>query len=117
MPSLSSGETQQASQVIYAFWRANRARGSVAMRRLSTSDQPLRYAQVYWDMEGAFPDSTNLEILDAYRASGIRDTVFIEVNLLHVRCPPQTGAGAVHWRLELVPKQSWLIASLGSDPF
>lgn len=103
---LSDGDAQLATRVIYAVWRANRARDSAAIRSLSTSDQPLRYAQAFWGMEGALPDSTNLKVLYAYRVGGIRDTVFVEVDLQHMQCPPQAGGGSVHWRFELLPRES-----------
>jgi hypothetical protein len=113
---LSTGEAQPATDMIYAFWRANRSHDSTAIRGLSTSDQPLRYAQAFWGIEGAFPDSTNLKVLYAYRVVGMRDTVIVEVDLLHMECPPHAGGGAVHWRFVLVPPQAWRIAELGGDP-
>ena len=113
---LSTREIQPATDVIYAFWRANRARDSTAIRGLSTSDQPLRYAQAFWGLEGALPDSTNLKVLSAYRVLGMRDSVIVEVDLLHMECPPHAGGGAVHWRFVLVPPQAWRIAELGGDP-
>lgn len=113
---LSDGDAQQATRVIYAFWRTNRTRDSAAIRSLSTSDQPLRYAQAFWGMEGAFPDSTNIKVLYACRVSGIRDTVFVEVDLQHMQCPLQSGGGSVHWRFEILPRESWRIAALGGDP-
>src|SRR5580765_1601855 len=107
---LNDPDRSRAMQSVYAFWRGNRLHDSTFVRSLSTSDQPLRYAQPLWDTNDAFADSTNVSLTAAYRARGIEDTVFVEVDLLHMKCQRTTGGGDVHWRFLLLPKQSWLIA-------
>lgn len=114
--TLGDGERSRALRVIREFWRANRLRDSVGARALTTSAQPYRYARDYWDVEGAFTDSTDFRLVDAYRAASMRGTVIVEIEMLHMRCPAVTGGGLVHWRFELLPARAWRIAGLGSDP-
>lgn len=116
--TLGRQERAVSMSTIEQYWRAASRRDSTAMRALATSEQPVTYARPFWTPGGVFDiDPSALRVIDAYRVDGIRDTVFMLIEVPRVACPAESGdRRQLRFLFRMLPTTGWRIASMGSDP-
>lgn len=116
--ALTVTEVDSVFAVALQLWDVAKSRDSIAIRRLSTSDQPLAYFRGIWGPDGVFASLPSRgAIIDAYRATSIPDTVFLVVETNMRRCPdivPDSAKAAAVLSLLNVPP--WRIARFDIEP-